>query len=99
MLFYELIDCVDKGFYRSGNNIGIGGKAVVVVSIVFHLHMYLTHIVATLINRLNEKFLDSHRTVDDRFNRFDGSVYRTVTGSSSFKFFACDIQTYTGYRL
>ena len=99
MLFYELIDCVDKGFYRSCDNIGVGSKAIVVVSIVFHLHVYLTHVVATFINSLNEKLLDGHRSMDNRFDRFDSSVYRTVTGSGCLEFFACDVQTHAGNRL
>ena len=63
MLFYELVDCVDEGFYGSSDDIGIGGKTVIIVSVVFHLHMDFTHVVATFINSLDEKFLDGQQTV------------------------------------
>lgn len=99
MLFYELVDCVDEGFYGSSDDIGIGGKTVIIVSVVFHLHMDFTHVVATFINSLDEKFLDGHRAVDNRLHGFDGCIHWTVAGSGCFKLFTGDIQADAGNRL
>mgnify|MGYP000149248079 CR=1 FL=1 len=71
--------------YRSGYNIGIGSKTIITVSFVLNLHMYLPHIVTAFINRLNQKLLNRHRTVDNRFHRLDSSINRTVARSGGLK--------------
>lgn len=54
----ELIDTVDVRFHRCRNNIRIGTKPIINMIIVFHLHMYLTHIIATLADSLDGEFLN-----------------------------------------
>ena len=61
--------------------------------------MYFTHVVATFVDRLDQEFLDRHRTVDNGFHSLNGRIDRTVTGSGCFELLACDIQTNTGHRL
>ncbi len=56
----ELIDTVDVRFHRCRDNIRIGTEPIINMIIVFHLHMYLTHIVATLADSLDSEFLQCH---------------------------------------
>ena len=53
MLFYKFIDGIDVCFYGSGNDIGIGTKAVVDVSVICYLHVYFPDIVAALADGLD----------------------------------------------
>ena len=53
----ELFDTVDVRVLRCSNNIRIGTKPIINMIIVIHLHMYLTHIIATLADSLDGEFL------------------------------------------
>ena len=73
----ELIDTVDVRFHRCRDNIRIGTEPIINMIIVFHLHMYLTHIVATLADSLDSEFLQCHMAVNNLLQSLDSSVYRT----------------------
>ena len=75
----ELIDTVDVRFHRCRDNIRIGTEPIINMIIVFHLHMYLTHIVATLADSLDSEFLQCHMAVNNLLQSLDSSVYRTVS--------------------
>ena len=66
--------------------------------IVFHLHMYLTHIVATLADSLDSEFLQCHMAVNNHLLSIDSSVYRTVSTGGGFKLLARDVQSQAGNR-
>ena len=61
--------------------------------IVFHLHMYLTHIVATLADSLDGEFLQCHMAVDNLLQSLDSGIYRTVSTGSGFKLLTGDVQS------
>ena len=66
--------------------------------VIFHLHVYLTHIVTTFTDSLDRKFLQGHMTVDNLLQSLYRCIYRTVSTGSGFKLLTGDIQSQTGNR-
>ena len=60
--------------------------------------MNLTHIVRTLADGLDGKFLQFHVAVDNLLQSLDGGIHRTVTAGSSLEAFAGDVQSQTCHR-
>ena len=52
-LMLKIIYCINISFDTGSYDIGIGTKSIIHGTIVFHLHVYLTHIVRTFIDGLN----------------------------------------------
>ena len=96
MLFYKFIDGIDVCFYGSGNDIGIGAKAVVDVSVIFYLHVYFPDVVAAFADGLDGEFPQYHLAVYDIFQCFDGCIDRTIAGCRCFKLLACYVQAEAG---
>ena len=98
MLFYKFIDGIDVCFYGSGNDIGIGTKSIIHGTIIFYLHVYLTHIVRTFIDGLNCKFFKYHFTLDNILHCIDCSIYRTITFGCCTEFFARNVEYNSCHR-
>ncbi len=81
----EFVDGVDEGFGRGGDDVGVGREAVVVLAVVFHGHMDLAHVVASLVDGLDEELLDEHLPADDDLDGVDGGVDRAVARGACLK--------------
>ena len=67
--------------------------------VVLHLHVYLSHVVATLADGLNREFLQCHLAVHNLLQRLDGSIHRTITRCTCLKLLTSDVQAKTCHRL
>ena len=67
--------------------------------IVLHLHVHLTHVVATLADGLDGEFLQRHLTVHNLLQRLDGSIHRTISTGTCLKLLTSDVQAKTCHRL
>lgn len=76
--FLEFIYTVNIGLHTGSNDIGVGTETIIDLPVVFHLHVYLAHVVGTFVDGLDGKFLEHHRALDDVFEGVDGGVDRTV---------------------
>ena len=66
--------------------------------VIFHLHVYLTHIVTTFADSLDRKFLQCHMAINDLLQSLYRCIYRTVSTGSRFKLLTGNIQSQTGNR-
>ena len=86
----KFVNRIDERFYRSGDDIGVGGKTVVGVALILDLHVHFSRVVATFINGLNQELMDRHVAVADRFlDCLDSRIHRTITGSGLIALHAC----------
>lgn len=89
----ELVDGVDEGFGGGGDDVGIGGKAVEDVALIFYLDVNLTGVITTFVDGLDEELLDGHVVIADGFfDGFEGSVDGSVTGSRFIAFDAGEVE-------
>ena len=57
------------------------------MAIVLHLHVYLTHVVATLRDSLNGELAEGHLTLDDLLESLDGCIHRAIARCGSLEVF------------
>ena len=62
------------------------------MSVVLHLHVHLTYIVGALRDSLDGELLQCHGLMDDTLQRLDGSIHRTISGSTVFKLLTSNIE-------
>ena len=70
----EAVDAVDIGLDGRADDVGVGGKAVVDMSVVFNLHVYLASVVGAFADALYGELLENHRPVDDVLEGVDGRI-------------------------
>ena len=88
----EQIQRIDERLDGRLHDIGIGRKAVDEHLSATHLHVYAPHVVAALVHRLNQELGDLHRLVDQRLDRLDGRIDRSVPGAGRRALVAADLQ-------
>ena len=66
--------------------------------IIFHLHVHLTHIVATLADGLDSEFFQCHVAVYNLFQSLYRCIHRTVSAGSRLKLLTGDVQSQAGNR-
>ena len=79
----QQVQRIDESLDRCTHRIGVGRKTVHAILSVANAHVHAPHIVAAAVHRLNQKLRDQHFFLDKRFDRPDGSIDRTVTGTGS----------------
>ncbi len=70
----------------------MSAKAVENVLFILHLHVDLTHIIASTGYGLDQKFIQHNLPVDDLFHRIESRIHRTVPRCGGIEFLAGDIQ-------
>ena len=67
----KLINTIDICLDACSHDVGISAEAVVEVSVMLNLYVYLTTVIATLAYSLNSHFLENHLTVNDLLKSLD----------------------------